>query len=153
MGEYVSTCQQKLSARTFQVKFRGTFQRKFGNNFVQKKGDVEEFLFLECFPFFPGMLGVCLGRNPCCFFGWFSLPFIVPHVWGPSVALRLSLGFSCIAAVSGCPPSPKTALSDMSRVNCQGCRTSSCLSKGVAHQGGVQLASVALHCATMLPFS
>ena len=56
--------------------------------------------------------------------------------------LHVSQQMSCIA---------QSAL-HLSPVNCQGCRTSSCLSKGVALQGGgvaATLASVALHCATM----
>ena len=46
------------------------------------------------------------------------------------------------------PPPPQKTLSYLSPFNCQGCRTSSCLWKGVALQGGVAatLAGVALHC-------
>ena len=85
------------------------------------------------------------------------------HVRGPPVALHVSQqisseswGFSDVAAVSrytprAIPPPPQKALSHLSPFNCQGCRTSSCLWKGVAPQGGVAatLADVVLHCATM----
>ena len=87
---------------------------------------------------------------------------IVAHVCGDPpcratlVALhmsqQISWGFHAWQWYRICYTSPQEALSHPSRVNCQGCRTSSCLSKGVALQGGVAttLASIALHCATMV---
>ena len=60
--------------------------------------------------------------------------------------------FSSVAAVSRYTP-PEKALSHLSPLNCQQCRTSGCLWKGVALQGGVAatLVGVALHCATKPP--
>ena len=81
---------------------------------------------------------------------------IVAHVCGAPCARYMCrnrfFGVSCIAMVS-CYALPYRALSHLSPVNCQGCRTSSCLLKGVGLQRGVAatLATVALHCATMAP--
>ena len=74
-------------------------------------------------------------------------PLSCTRVRGPPVALHVSRCtcrsrfpqnlFSSVAAVSRhTPPPQKKALSHLSPFNCQGCRTSSCLGKGVALQGG-----------------
>ena len=91
-------------------------------------------------------------------------PSIVAHVCGDplsrytcratSVAadfLRILGFFRCSSSIALHPP--KKALSHLSPLNCQECRTSSCLWKGVALQGGVAatLVGVALHCATKWP--